>query len=39
MCSRFSCVASGLERFSLDLIEAVKNVVGVLECLEFIIAD
>ena len=27
------------ERFSLDLIEAVKNVVGVLECLEFIIAD
>ena len=28
MCSRFSCVTAGMERFSLDLALAVKNAVG-----------
>ena len=28
MCSRFSCVAAGMERFFLDLMEAVKNGAG-----------
>ena len=28
MCSRYSCVAAGIETFSLDLMQAVKNVVG-----------
>ena len=26
--SRFSCVAAGIERLSLDLSEAVRNIVG-----------
>ena len=28
MCSRFSCVAAGMKRLSLDITEAVKNVAG-----------
>ena len=28
MGSRFSCVAVGMERLSLDLSQAVKNIVG-----------
>ena len=27
-CSRFSCMATGMERLSLDLLRAVKNIVG-----------
>ena len=28
MCSRYSSVAAGMERFSLDLMQAFKNVAG-----------
>ena len=28
MDSRFSCMVAGMERLSLDLSEAVKNIVG-----------
>ena len=28
MGSRFSCVVTGMERLSLDLLQAVKNIVG-----------
>ena len=28
MCSRYCCVDAGMERFSLDLTETVKNVAG-----------
>ena len=28
MCSRYSCVAAGMEIFSLGLMQAVKNVAG-----------
>ena len=28
MGSRFFCVAAGMERLSLDLLRAVKNIVG-----------
>ena len=32
MCFRYSCVAAGMERFSLDLTQVVKNVA---ECGSF----
>ena len=28
MGSRFSCMAAGMERLYLDLLQAVKNIVG-----------
>ena len=28
MCSRYFCMATGMERFSLDLTQAVRNVAG-----------
>ena len=28
MCSRYFCVTAGMERFSLDLTQAVRNVAG-----------
>ena len=27
VCSRYSCEAAGMERFSLDLTQAIQNVV------------
>ena len=28
ICSRYSCESSGMETFSLDLVQAVKNIAG-----------
>ena len=36
--SRLSCVAAGMERLSSDLLQAVKNMVGVWECVGFVVA-
>ena len=35
---RFSGVATGKERLSIYLTEAVKNIVGVWKCLKFVLA-
>ena len=39
--SRFSCVAPGMEKFSLDLPQAVKKTCfgsGISGCVEFVVA-